>query len=183
MITESRESRDEVGAKLLINRAGELVQEILQRANQEAIRSELLPTVLVNASRKQDNNLHLSGKTRKKRDKEIGNMLSMKKTKKELKDEVRTRETLEALRKGGQQGPSNKQTATPEEWAAWLTQEANKYRAEARQCVQEHEQERKQKRTNRIVREYWSNQKQYHKKIYQAAQTNGHAPTRQEYKH
>ncbi|KAK3243608.1 hypothetical protein CYMTET_46763 [Cymbomonas tetramitiformis] len=104
-------------------------------------------------------------------------MLSAKKTKKELKDEAKARETLEALRRGGHQGPPNKQDAKAEEWATWLTQETKKYKGEARQCVQEHESQAKVKRTNKMVKEYWSNQKQYHKKIYRAAQENGRTPS------
>ncbi|KAK3239926.1 hypothetical protein CYMTET_50179 [Cymbomonas tetramitiformis] len=148
------------------------------KGNERAVKDGELPTAMVGGtSNRAATDLLMSKKDRKARNKVILKMRAYKTTKQQLRDTHTGQQTLQNLKQGDREGPSDRDEANTEEWLEWLTDEAKKERSAAHKVVKPHWQQAKQRHNDKTVREYWNNQKRYHKRIYAKAQETGHAPT------
>ncbi|KAK3239766.1 hypothetical protein CYMTET_50334 [Cymbomonas tetramitiformis] len=176
--TRCREEGNKQVAHATIDRAGEAVLSILNRANNCALKDEELPTVITGrTSTHGATDLLMSKKDRKERDAAILKMRMHKKPKRQLRNPHTEHTTLRHLKEGETKGPTNRDNADTKEWVSWLTEEAKKERSTAHKVVKQHWKRAKQRHNDKTVREYWNNQKRYHKRIYAKAQETGHAPT------
>ncbi|KAK3252367.1 hypothetical protein CYMTET_38325 [Cymbomonas tetramitiformis] len=165
-------------AHATIDRAGEAVLSILNKANNCALQDGELPTARTGrTSTHGATDLLMSKKDRKERDAAILKMQMHKKTKRQLRNPHTQHTTLQHLQKGKTKGPANRNDADTKEWVSWLTEEAKKERSAAHKVVKQHWKRAKQRHNDKTVKEYWNNQKRYHKRIYAKAQETGHAPT------
>eukprot|EP00854_Cymbomonas_tetramitiformis_P004709 gene4709-biopygen4646 len=173
-----REEGNKQVAHATIDRAGEAVLDILTKANKCALKDEGLPTTIVGGtSNRAATDLLMSKKDRKARDAALLKMRAHKKTKQQLRNPQTGHSTLQNLKEGEREGPTDRNNADAKEWVTWLTAEAKKERSAAHQVVKQHWKRTKQRHNDKTVREYWNNQKRYHKRIYAKAQETGHAPT------
>eukprot|EP00854_Cymbomonas_tetramitiformis_P004941 gene4941-biopygen4893 len=178
MATQCSEEGNKQVAHATIDRAGEAVLDILTRANKCAIKDKELPTALVGGtSNRATTDLLMSKKDRKARNTAILKMRAYKKTKQQLRNAQTEQSTLQNLKEGEREGPADRDSADTKEWLKWLTDQAKKERSAAHQVVKQHWKQAKQRHNDKTVREYWNNQKRYHKRIYAKAQETGHAPT------
>ncbi|KAK3241765.1 hypothetical protein CYMTET_48499 [Cymbomonas tetramitiformis] len=83
----AREEGDTQMARIAINRAGEMVQDILTQANKEAPKNAQFPKEVVNsASSSRETELLMKRQHRNKRNEAITKMRKAKKTKRQLRD-------------------------------------------------------------------------------------------------
>eukprot|EP00854_Cymbomonas_tetramitiformis_P003192 gene3192-biopygen3141 len=176
--TQCREEGNRQVVHATIDRAGEPVLDILTRANKCALKDEELPTAVVGGtSNRLATGLLMSKKDRKARDAALLTMRAHKKAKQHLRNPHTEHSTLRNLKEGGMEGPTDRNNAYAKEWVTWLTAEAKKERSAAHQVIKQHWKRAKQRHNDKPVKEYWNNQKRYHKRIYAKAQETGHAPT------
>ncbi|KAK3280534.1 hypothetical protein CYMTET_11628 [Cymbomonas tetramitiformis] len=177
--TQCREEGNrQVAHATIIDRAGETVLNILTEANKCALHDEELPTTIVGGtSNRVAKDLLMSKKGRKERDAAILRMRMHKQTKRHLRNPHTEHGTLQSLKEGEMKGPTDRDNADAKEWVSWLTEEAKKERSAAHEVVKQHWKRAKQRHNDKTVKEYWNNQKRYHKRIYAKAQETGHAPT------